>query len=142
MSRRFAQVIFCDDIRSEIRGKHTHVGVYGTHIYVEDFPASLSRICMHVMAFTDADDPFGKLVLRVRYNDQDLSEHTLPEAQGQTFDPALPGGPQCIRAALMFSPAELGAPGVFAVSVEDENGDEICLTPPLVVARAESPAKE
>lgn len=37
--------IFCDDIRHEINGKMSLMGVYGDIMYVPDFPITISKIC-------------------------------------------------------------------------------------------------
>jgi hypothetical protein len=37
-------VVFCDDVRYEISGKQTYVGVYGTHLLIESFPALLQKL--------------------------------------------------------------------------------------------------
>ena len=38
-------VIICDDLREEISGKLTFVGVYGEYLATESFPVSLANLC-------------------------------------------------------------------------------------------------
>lgn len=37
--------IFCDDVRHELNGKVSLMGVYGGDMYVTDFPVTLPKIC-------------------------------------------------------------------------------------------------
>ena len=46
MSVNFSCVsIFCDDIRHEINGKISLMGIYGDIMYVPDFPFAVPKIC-------------------------------------------------------------------------------------------------
>jgi hypothetical protein len=45
----FGYVIFCDDVRQEVGGKLTFVGVYQTFLFVhQDFPASLGKLVLSI----------------------------------------------------------------------------------------------
>ena len=37
--------IFCDDIRQEINGKMSLMGIYSVDMYVPDFPITLPKVC-------------------------------------------------------------------------------------------------
>jgi hypothetical protein len=39
---RHIQTVFCDDIRHEVGGKHSYIGVYSGKLFVPTFPATLS----------------------------------------------------------------------------------------------------
>ncbi|MET4160496.1 hypothetical protein ABIE61_000310 [Marinobacterium sp. MBR-111] len=39
--------LFCDDIRQEISGKVSLIGMYGTHMYVPVMPIKLPKLCVH-----------------------------------------------------------------------------------------------
>ena len=46
----FGHTIFCDDIRYEIGGKRSYIGVYSTTLYIHsDFPALLPKFCFDVL---------------------------------------------------------------------------------------------
>ena len=48
MSANFSCVsVFCDDIRHEINGKISLMGLYGDIMYVPDFPFTASKICAY-----------------------------------------------------------------------------------------------
>src|ERR1700730_6660205 len=47
-SEPFAVSIFCDDIRQEIGGKLSFMGVYYGAMYVPQFPINLPKFCVNV----------------------------------------------------------------------------------------------
>ncbi len=71
---RHLQTIFCDDIRHELGGKLSCIGVYSGRLIVPDFPVALPKLCVAVCALTSAERPFGDLVLRVLKDDEVLTE--------------------------------------------------------------------
>ncbi|WNO60859.1 DUF6941 family protein [Rheinheimera sp. MMS21-TC3] len=40
-------ILFCDDIRHEIGGKVSLMGIYGTHLLVPSLPIEISRLVIH-----------------------------------------------------------------------------------------------
>lgn len=42
----FAHALFCDDVRQEVNGKVTYVGVYGPDMLVTRFPVTLPKLCV------------------------------------------------------------------------------------------------
>ncbi len=77
--------IFCDDIRHEIGGKISLIGIYQSEIIVREFPITLPKLCMiitinekissdgqrRVKVFFEPDDPLDKnetVLLDVDYN--------------------------------------------------------------------------
>lgn len=39
-------VIYCDDIRQELGGKHSYMGVYGADLVLPSFPTTITRLCI------------------------------------------------------------------------------------------------
>lgn len=39
---------FCDDLRQEVGGKYSLLGIYTGYLYVETFPISIPKFCIHV----------------------------------------------------------------------------------------------
>jgi hypothetical protein len=81
---RHLQTIFCDDIRHELGGKLSYIGVYSGRLIVPDFPVTLPKLCVAVCALTSAERPFGNLVLRVLKDDDVVTEGVLDESQLST----------------------------------------------------------
>lgn len=53
----YGTTIFCDDIRREVGGKLTFVGVYTNGLRLHaPYPAMLPKFCMHITVNVDAED--------------------------------------------------------------------------------------
>lgn len=42
--------IFCDDIRQEVGGKHSFMGVYGPECVLKTLPGTIPRLCIAIIA--------------------------------------------------------------------------------------------
>lgn len=69
MSGRFAICLFCDDIRTEVNGKRSLIGCYGSELIVPELPMTLPRLCIVVMATCFFNDPVKTLSISVKYDD-------------------------------------------------------------------------
>jgi hypothetical protein len=81
-SEPFAVSIFCDDIRQEVGGKLSFMGVYYGAMYVPQFPIQLPKFCVNVTFYepkTMAEARVEPVIIRVFMpNDAD----TTPSAEG------------------------------------------------------------
>lgn len=76
----FGSSIFCDDIRHEIGGKRTYVGVYQNSMIVNGgFPATLTKFCIAIDFKTRPSDPDVPLTLRVSFPGDDPDKPTVNE---------------------------------------------------------------
>ncbi|MFK4075182.1 DUF6941 family protein [Ectopseudomonas khazarica] len=41
---KFVSTVFCDDVRHEVGGKATYVGIYGGTMFVNSFPAEIPKL--------------------------------------------------------------------------------------------------
>jgi hypothetical protein len=57
MIARHLQTIFCDDIRHEVGGKLSYIGVYSGRLLVPGFPLSLPKLCVAVRAVAPRAQP-------------------------------------------------------------------------------------
>ena len=55
MMNRQVSTTFCDDIRQEIGGKLSYMGVYSSDLYVGGFPITLPKFCVAIRVMTPAD---------------------------------------------------------------------------------------
>jgi len=76
---RFAHCVFCDDIRAEVGGKLSLMGIYQGDLLVPVQPTVLPKLCMVVTAVTTADQPFEKVTARIASKERVFLEQTLPE---------------------------------------------------------------
>ncbi|MCE0853972.1 hypothetical protein LU689_29155 [Pseudomonas asiatica] len=119
---RSIYAIYCDDIRHEVNGKTTLVGVYAGKLLVGSFPASLSKLCVVLNLTTPIDDPFqevsvvGKLsgqeVFQLNVGKEEMAEYNkkIDELKGESkfID---------MQMASIMSPIQIDKPGVLSLEV-------------------------
>lgn len=130
---RYAHATYCDDIRHELGGKLTLVGVYSTDLLVPAFPAVLPKLCLIVHVVTPADRPFQQLKIRVQMDEASVAEGELsPEDLRLALDSVASSGEDMpadvehrmeLTAHFVISPLKLDGPGVIRVRVETEDGE-------------------
>ncbi len=131
MISRHVQTIFCDDIRHEVGGKLSYIGVYSSSMYVNKFPAILPKIGLSVKVISPAEQPLRSMTLRVLRDDEalqtiELNEDQLKEASQDAEDISEEDQKQKVQLAqfiLMFTPLELAAPCKLRVRVQTESGE-------------------
>lgn len=125
---------FCDDVRHEIGGKLTLVGVYGSSMLIhEPFPATLPKLCLSITYFERVNAISGPVQVRIflpgnRADEPDM-ELTLPiesmrrDAQiaghnNKVLERPEEGEPTLIaRFPIVISPFEIEEPGNLRVRV-------------------------
>lgn len=143
----FGYVIFCDDVRQEVGGKLTFVGVYQTFLFVhQDFPITLGKLVLSIHYYErigiepkptslriwmpgDADDQpswVGELPMTDIHR-----APMLQTGQDQGLPPAkfINVGTQIVIASL-----QLKSPGL--ISVRIQRGDEMIHLGSLRILRA------
>jgi hypothetical protein len=78
---RQLETTWCDDIRQEVGGKLTLVGVYSGAMLVGSFPITLPKLCLSVKAITDRNQPFRFLTLRLFKDDDQWQELHVSETE-------------------------------------------------------------
>jgi hypothetical protein len=116
---RHVQTIFCDDIRHELGGKLSYIGVYSGHLFVPTFPVTLPKLCLSLSVITPASQPFQKLELRIFKDDEQIAEGILEEVQLSEIIEATAEGNgnfateervQVLNSLFMFSPFQIDGP--------------------------------
>src|SRR3990172_3366402 len=128
---RHVFTIFCDDIRQEIGGKLSYIGVYGGQMFVPSFPITLPKLCLAMSMITPVDTPFRKLAMRILKDDTQLAEGVLDETQlagaveASTDVPADERKDRILtlQSMFVFSPFQLEGPCTLKVRVETESGE-------------------
>lgn len=124
---RNIQTIFCDDIRHEIEGKISYIGVYNGTLFLPEFPATLPKLCLSIIALTSPKQPFLKLKLRVLHDDTEIFTGELDENQLSeiTGDSSANGADDwlSLHSFVVFSPFSIETSGKIRVIVETEQGD-------------------
>lgn len=116
---RHVQTIFCDDIRHELGGKLSYIGVYSGHLFVPTFPVTLPKLCLSLSVITPASQPFQKLELHIFKDDEQIAEGILDEVQLSEIIEATAEGNgnlateervQVLNSLFMFSPFQIDGP--------------------------------
>lgn len=131
MIERHVQTIFCDDIRQEVYGKLSFIGVYSNRMYVKHFPVTLPKLCLAVKVVTMSARPLRELVVRVLKDEEILQEIEVDDEKlataSQRFDD-LPEEQrnkrgQFAQFLLVFSPLKIEQPCTLKVRVQTEDGE-------------------
>jgi hypothetical protein len=79
MSRKSISAIYCDDIRAEVGGKQSYMGVYGAELFLPVFPFSLPKFCVLTNLMVPFDAPPKAVHIRLLNGDELLAEAKLDE---------------------------------------------------------------
>jgi hypothetical protein len=126
---RQIQTVFCDDIRHEVGGKLSYIGVYSGVLFVPTFPATLSKFCLAMNVLTPADRPFATLAVRLLKDEDVLVEGTLDDAQLSAAvnvpadDVMAKDRILALQSIIVFSPFVLEGPCTLRVRAETEEGE-------------------
>lgn len=127
---RHIQTIFCDDIRHEIGGKLSYIGVYSGRLIASEFPITLPKLCLALNVVTPSSEPFRSLSLNVLKNEETLAHPVLNEAQlieaceaavTANADVASPLPVLIASFLFVFSPFVLEGPCLLRVRAETES---------------------
>lgn len=134
---RFVYATYCDDVRLEVNGKYSLIGVYADAMFVPSFPANLMKLCVVVNAVTPAEAPFKGFKIMAFYNDQLLAEMEVPEEQLQSEIDKAPTAPiKNIQAQMIFAPLILDKPGSLHIVFESD-GEAMSSNPMQVLTPPE-----
>lgn len=129
---RQVNTTFCDDIRHEVNGKLSLIGVYSGQMLVPSFPVILPQLCLVIVVLTPVEQPFQKLILRVLKDDTVLIEGEIPQTElpkaGSTSvvndgDTGAPGRLLSVQSQIVISPFAVEGPCILRVRVITEAGE-------------------
>lgn len=116
---RFVYATYCDDVRLEITGKTSQMGVFADVMYVQSFPVNLPKFCVVINAVTPASNPFKGFKITALYNDAPLGEMEVLDEQLQTEIAKAPTAPiKNVQAQMIFAPLLLEKPGELKILFE------------------------
>jgi len=131
MIPRHLEILFCDDVRHEVGGKLSFIGVYSGGLLVPKFPITLPKLCVSFKVVTPASEPLRSLTVSVLKDDETLQEMTVAEdelsgASGLTED--LPEDQrrdrfQMTQFLLVFSPIRFEKPCTLKVRAQTESDE-------------------
>ena len=81
---RYGITVFCDDIREEVGGKSSYIGIYKGVMYVQaDFPLTLPKLGMGVILNQKLNAFASNIKLRIILPDNETMELAAPSMDAQ-----------------------------------------------------------
>lgn len=122
---RFVLCQFCDDIRSEVDGKISLMGIYSGGLQVNTkLPVTLAKLCIVSNISCPTNDPFKSLKLEIFYEEALLFSSEVPENvladHNKHFGKSERG--MIMQFAVQISPLVIDRPGHVRVQVTTESG--------------------
>ena len=122
---RYADAIFCDDLRREESGKLIVVGMYGSSMVVSQAPSLLPSLTVFVRSKTPVDNPFEKFIVRILLDDtliheaaMTIEKPSLGELEARAA--SVPGQVHMVHSIATLTPFPILKSGVLRVRVETE----------------------
>ena len=146
LNPRFADTVFCDDVRKEDTGKLVMVGVYGARMLLPGFPALLPSLALLVRMRTPLTRPFKFLATEVLHDGATLvtsisDESLLSQVSARAAEMAQDKDRSIIVASLIeVGPLPLIAPGKIQVRVRTES--EILIAGALEIGQMDGASGE
>ncbi|MDN4052523.1 hypothetical protein QPK32_05510 [Massilia sp. YIM B02763] len=121
----YIHAIFCDDVRTEIGGKLSLMGIYqgSLQISAAAFPVVIPKICAVVEARTPATSPLEKLHIKVLLDETILAEEDFSSDQLASLKSD--DTSQYATAGIIFSiqPFVVSKSGILRVRAETADGE-------------------
>lgn len=143
MSVTRCEVIYCDDIRQEINGKLSLIGVYSSILYASSFPIVLPTFGMVVRLISPIHQVPTDLQIII-YKGDEVLKHLKPDPtvfqlkDGEIADDA---GIYSIQANLTFSPLPIEEPCKLRVVIDTGN-EKVEGSPLKITSRPENQQKK
>lgn len=122
---RFLSTTICDDIRQEVGGKFSLIGVYNGVMYVPQFPVTLPKLWIMATLVTPHGEPPKSMKIRVTKNDEPLvdldatAEYLEQLASSREPVVPMPAGSQRVITSLAqvcFAPLVIDGPCLLSVT--------------------------
>lgn len=155
MIDRFVTTIYCDDVREEVGGKRSFMGVYSGQLIVQSAPATLPKLCVIVIISTPVERPLTKCIIRILKDDDTLAEMPIDSAvladmqktlAAQRTPPGLEYHSIMLHAVAQFVPFPIIHEHILRIRIQTEDEElkgqalEIKLGQPTVPTSNPSPA--
>lgn len=136
--------IYCDDVRHEVNGKLSYIGVYSGKLLVPSVPVIVPKLCVAITAVTPAKESFKKFSIRILKNDEKLIEQEIsPDQlkQDAIIDKNLPMSEKSekiktLNFLFQFSPFLIESNFVLRVRANTDRGE--LRAPALIIAQIQT----
>jgi len=141
---RYAYAVFCDDIRQEINGKITMVGIYTDRLFVASVPTVLPKLCLALAMATDKTNMFEEVCVTGTFGPDEVFKMELHKEKIQSIidqapDPEFPAKFFTLQLNAILTPFQLERTGKLVIKVVADGeelecgGLEMALAPPGTV---------
>jgi hypothetical protein len=119
---------FCDDIRYEIGNKYSLIGCYKQDLVLSKIPATLPKLCASVTVLSPIDQPFERLTIYARLDNEVIAELELTSDQlallKNEMESQISLGKEKVQinCHLVFSPLVLPQEGNIFIEANSEEG--------------------
>lgn len=112
MEEIFVNVIYCDDVRQEVGGKQSLIGVYNTDMILPSLPVTLPKLCAQILVRLPINTTANSVVVKISNGDNVLAEMPIPEGELQRMSgPMLESDKEIVFLGIgihfQFSPLQL-----------------------------------
>lgn len=135
MGQRQLESLYCDDIRQEIGGKVSYIGIYNGQMWVQSFPVTLPKLCVAYKIVIPNDRPVETLTVRIFRDEEILFEATgagVPDPMAsEDVRRKMDEGIETVTTVqngVIFSPLVIDAPCRIRLRVTTSDGDELKAT--------------
>ncbi len=127
--QRFLHSTFCDDIRQEVGGKLSFIGIYSTTLIAQEFPVTLPKFCVSIVVVSPVERLISALTIRIRRDDEVMYELAVDEKQlanaknaaSEAADDGQPGRVQLFHFINAIAPMKFEGPCKLRVSAQTED---------------------
>jgi hypothetical protein len=126
---RYLSVLFADDVRQEIDGKITIVGIYQSKMIFHELPAVIPKLAVVMTAVTPRSKPFSKLEFVLTRDDEviqklDISQDMIEQSRTDSEDRSpMTSGTVEYQFAAILGPLNIDAPCLFRGKAITESGE-------------------
>lgn len=123
---RFAYSTICDDVRQEVNGKMSYMGVYQGNMLCQGFPLQLPKLCVGITVVTPIERPFELLNFKGSFDGELLFEMLLDKDQiDMAMEGAIAFRPadakfRSIQVMMVMSPIAFSKAGEFKIEVDGD----------------------
>ncbi|MGC2962940.1 DUF6941 family protein [Paraburkholderia graminis] len=118
----YLHVLYCDDIRQEIGGKITFVGVYNAFLGVEEAPVVLPKLSIHVSFVVPADQTVEGLKFRLIRDDAEVAAFDSPPLELPIPKDDMPITRRSYSLNIGIAPFPIEGPSILRVIAESNLG--------------------
>ena len=137
-----ANALFCEDVRYEVGGAQTYIGVVRGTLAVPGFPSALTKFTVVLDVWVDGRQPLSPIDFRIVVRgadgtDTEVARDRMPFPELEMLEDGDPARYHAVAGIVAFSPLAFAGPGtLFAIIAHD--GAEYTL-PGLRIEQGEIP---